>query len=200
MRLAISALAVFPLAAAPLLAQHGEGGTAPGIMSPNGGLMFWTLLIFVILFFVLKKYAFPPILAAVEARERALEEAIEGAKRDREAAAQLLAEQRVQIEGARVEAQRYIAEGRAAGEQMRNDMLEQTRVQQDELLARARREIDAERARAVADLRREAVDLAIAGAGRVIERNMDDQTNRRLVEDFLSSVSTSAQNGANTGR
>lgn len=200
MRLALSALASLPLLAAPLRAQHGEGGAAPSIMSPNGGLMFWTLVIFLILFFILKKFAFPPILSAVEARERALEEAIEGAKRDREAAAVLLAEQRAQIELARNEAQRFIAEGRAAGEKLRADMLEQTRQQQEELLARARREIDGERVRAVADLRREAVDLAIAGAGRVIERNLDDAGNRQLVESFLASVPTSAQNGANTGR
>ncbi|CAA9303621.1 MAG: hypothetical protein AVDCRST_MAG40-527 [uncultured Gemmatimonadaceae bacterium] len=200
MRLALSALATLPLLAAPLGAQHGEGGAAPSIMSPNGGLMFWTLVIFVILFFILKKFAFPPILSAVEARERALEEAIEGAKRDREAAAVLLAEQRAQIELARNEAQRFIAEGRAAGEKLRADMLEQTRQQQEELLARARREIDGERVRAVADLRREAVDLAIAGAGRVIERNLDDAGNRQLVESFLASVPTTAQNGANAGR
>lgn len=200
MRLALSALATLPLLAAPLLAQHGEGGAAPSIMSPNGGLMFWTLLIFVILFFILKKFAFPPILSAVEARERALADAIEGAKRDRESAAALLAEQRAQIEAARNEAQRFIAEGRAAGEKLRADMLEQTRQQQEELLVRARREIDAERVRAVADLRREAVDLAIAGAGRVIERNLDDAGNRQLVESFLASVPTSAQNGANTRR
>ena len=200
MRLALSALATLPLLAAPLGAQHGEGGAAPSIMSPNGGLMFWTLVIFVILFFILKKFAFPPILSAVEARERSLEEAIEGAKRDREAAAALLAEQRAQIELARNEAQRFIAEGRAAGEKLRADMLEQTRQQQDELLARARREIDGERVRAVADLRREAVDLAIAGAGRVIERNLDDAGNRQLVESFLASVPTTAQNGANAGR
>ena len=186
------------LLASPLSAQEAEGGG--GLLTPHAGLMFWTLIIFVLLLAVLSKFAFKPLISAVEARERALEDAIEGAKRDREAAAQLLAEQRAQIETARAEAQRFIAEGRAAGEQMRAEMLEQTRQQQEEMLTRARREIDSERVRAVADLRREAVDLAIAGASRVIERNLDDQSNRQLVETFLSSVSTTAQNGANPGR
>jgi F-type H+-transporting ATPase subunit b len=67
-------------------------------------------------------------------------------------------------------------------------MLEQTKHQQPELLVRARTEIDNERKRAIADLRREAVDLALAGASKVIERNLDDQTNRKLVESFLASV------------
>ena len=119
----------------------------------------------------------------------ALADAIEGAARDREAAAQLLAEQQRQLDATRADAQKLLADARAAGEQVRNDMLEQARREQEELLARARREIESERLRAVADLRREAVDLAIAGAGRVIERNLDDQSNRQLVESFLSSVS-----------
>jgi F-type H+-transporting ATPase subunit b len=71
---------------------------------------------------------------------------------------------------------------------MRVDMLEQTKQQQAELLERARRDIDAERLRAIADLRREAVDLALAGATKVIGRNLDETANRRLVEDFLATV------------
>ena len=190
--------AALALLATPLLAQ--EEGARPDLLSPSAGLMVWTLAIFIVLLVILSRFAFKPLTAAVAARERALQEAIEGAKRDREAAAQLLAEQRAQIEAARSEAQRFIAEGRAAGEQMRNHMLEEARVQQEELLARARREIESDRLRAIADLRREAVDLAIAGAGRVIERNLDDQSNRKLVETFLASVGPTAQNGATRGR
>jgi F-type H+-transporting ATPase subunit b len=198
MRIPLSTALTLVLAAAPAAAQEAEA--RPNLLEPHAGLMFWTLIIFVILLVVLSKFAFKPLVAAVEARERALEEAIEGAKRDREAAAALLAEQRTQIEGARSEAQRFIAEGRAAGEKLRNDMLEQTRQQQAELLERARADIDRERVSAIADLRREAVDLAIAGAGRVIERNLDDAGNRQLVERFLASVPTTAQNGAARGR
>jgi F-type H+-transporting ATPase subunit b len=198
MRIPLSTALTLVLAAAPAAAQEAEA--RPNLLEPHAGLMFWTLIIFVILLVVLSKFAFKPLVAAVEARERALEEAIEGAKRDREAAAVLLAEQRTQIEGARTEAQRFIAEGRAAGEKLRNDMLEQTRQQQAELLERARADIDRERVSAIADLRREAVDLAIAGAGRVIERNLDDAGNRQLVERFLASVPTTAQNGAARGR
>ena len=70
-------------------------------------------------------------------------------------------------------------------------MLEETRTQQAELLERARRDIAHERDRAIADLRREAVDLALAGATKVIERNMDSQANRQLVESYLASVKPS---------
>jgi len=175
--------------AAPAVAEGAEAAKG-GLLSPSGGLMFWTLVIFVILAFILSRYAFKPITAAVEAREKALEEAIAAAKADREAAAQLLAEHRAQIEGARAEAQKLIVEGRQVGEKIRADMIEETRSQQQDMLERARREIESEKVKAIADLRREAVELAIAGAGKVIEKNLDDASNRRIVETFLSSIPT----------
>jgi F-type H+-transporting ATPase subunit b len=175
--------------ASPLLAQEEPQGKV-NLLEPHAGLMVWTLVIFVVLLFVLSKFAFKPIVAAVEQREQALEDAIAQANRDRDEAAKVLAEQRAQLEGARGEAQRYIAEGRAAAEKMKAELLEQTRQQQQELLERARRDIDAERDRAIADLRREAVDLALAGASKVIERNLDEASNRQLVENFLSTLDT----------
>ena len=185
MRTSLTTLALILATATPAFAAQ-EG--SPDLLSPNAGLMFWTLIIFVLLMGVLWKFAFGPITRAVEAREQALSEAIEAAKRDREEAARLLAEHKRQIDAARAEAQRFIAEGRAIGEKMRTDMLEQTRREQADLLDRARREIDAEKGRAIAELRREAVDLAIAGASRVVERNLDSATNRQLVESFLAGV------------
>lgn len=152
--------------------------------------MFWTLIIFVVLLFVLSRAAFKPMLAAVEAREKSLEDAIANAKADREAAAKLLAEHQAQLDQARGEAQKLIAEGRSVGDKIRADMVEETRGQQQEMLERARREIESEKERAIADLRREAVELAIAGASKVIEKNLDDASNRQIVESFLSSIPT----------
>ena len=169
-------------------AKHGEEAAKGGLLTPQGGLMIWTLIIFLILFFVLSKYAFKPITAAVEAREKALEEAIAGAKADREAAAKLLEEHRAQLEAGRNEAQKLIVEGRQIGDKVRADMIEETRTQQQDMLERARREIEAEKVRAIAELRKEAVDLAIAGASKVIEKNLDDDSNRKIVENFLSTI------------
>ena len=168
-----------------------ESMHAGNLLSPNGGLMFWTLVVFLLLLFILGKFVFPKITASVEARERALEEAIEGAKRDREEAGRALAEQQRQIEVARTEAQKIIVEGRQLGEKMRTDMIEETHRQQQQMLERARREIEAEKENAIAELRREAIELAIAGASKVIEKNLDDQSNRKIVENFLSSIPVS---------
>jgi F-type H+-transporting ATPase subunit b len=192
-------IAALLLMAAPITpayaAAPAEGGG--GLMSPNTGLMFWTLAIFAVLWFILSKYVFPQITAAVEAREKALLAAIEEATRDREAAARLLEEHRVQIEAARGEAQRIIAEGRTTGEKLRAQMLDDTRTQQQEMLERARQEIGREKEAAIAELRKEAVDLAIRAAEKVVEKNLDSATNREIVDRFLASVTESgAASGA----
>jgi F-type H+-transporting ATPase subunit b len=177
-------------AALPAMAQEAarEPEAKRGLLDPHAGLMFWTLLIFVALWLLLRKYAFPAIFAAVEAREKALEDAIAAAKRDREEAAKLLEDHRRQIDAARADAQRLIAEGAKTGEKIRTEMIEVARHQQQEILDRARQEIGAERDRAIAELRREAVELAIKGASKVIERNLDDETNRKIVEEFLGDL------------
>ena len=192
LRAALTSALLLATTAAPLFAQEEHASGGPDLLSLNTGLMAWTLIIFVVLLVVLSKFAFGPLTAAVEARERALEKALDDAKRDREEAARLLAEHKAQIAAARDEAQRLIAEARAAGERVKTTMLEETRLQQDELRERARRDITHERDRAIADLRREAVDLALAGASKVIERNMDTQANRQLVEGFLASIKPAA--------
>ncbi|HYW33148.1 MAG TPA: F0F1 ATP synthase subunit B [Gemmatimonas sp.] len=190
--LRISALATtITLFAAPAFAQeHGAEAASgpPNLLAPQVGLMFWTLVIFAILLIVLSKYAFKPLFQSVEEREKALEDAIEGAKRDRAEAAELLAQQRALLEAGRADAQKFIADSRSVAEKMRAEMLAETKHQQESMLDGARRSIEGEKLAAIAQLRRESVDLAIAGASRVIEQNLDNTNNRRIVETFLSSL------------
>src|SRR6185503_10959587 len=171
--LSLSTALLVANAAVAFAQEHEAPAGGGGLMNFQVNLMFWTLIIFGITFFLLSKYAFGPITKAVEAREKALEEAIEGAKRDRDAAAKLLQEHQAAIESARGETQKLIADGRAVAEKMRADLLEQTRREQQDMLERARRDIQAEKDKAVAQLRREAVDLALAGASKVIEQNLE---------------------------
>jgi F-type H+-transporting ATPase subunit b len=169
-----------------------EPNASSNILTPNGGLMVWTLVIFLILLFVLGKWAFGPITEQVRKREQALTDALAQATKDRDEAAKQLAEQRRQLDASRDEGQKLIAEARSAADRSRQDIVNQAHAQQQEILNRTRDEIRAERDKAIAALRREAVDLAIAGASKVIEKNLDDRTNRELVEKFLASVNTSA--------
>ncbi|MDQ8170958.1 MAG: F0F1 ATP synthase subunit B, partial [Gemmatimonadota bacterium] len=168
--------------------SEAEAAAKPGLLDPHLGLMTWTIIVFVLLMIGLKTFAFGPILEAVSGREQAIRDAIAAAERDRAEAAKLIAEQKAAIEAARGEAQRYIAEGRATAEQMRNELLEQARKQQAEMIDNAHKSIEAEKAKAIAELRREAVDLALAGAGKLIGQKLDAAADRQLVEQYLTSL------------
>jgi F-type H+-transporting ATPase subunit b len=181
------------IAATPLLALAQDAGAPkppPSLLTPSGGLMVWTLAIFVLMFLILNKYAFGPITKQVREREQALSDALAQAKKDREEAAALLANQREQLDAARAEGQKLITQARVTAEAGRQDVVVAAQQQSREIIDRARDEIRLERDKAVAELRREAVDLAILGASKVIEKNLDDSTNRDLVEKFLVSVGT----------
>jgi F-type H+-transporting ATPase subunit b len=89
------------------------------------------------------------------------------------------------------DAQRFVVEGRAAGEKVREELIAQAHREQQQMLERARAEIAAERDRAIVELQREAVNLAVLGAGKVIEKNLDTEANRKLVDSFLASLTPS---------
>lgn len=189
MRRFLASLTLSLVSATSLLAQEEHAAAeSTNLLDPKVGLMFWTLIIFVVLLVVLSKFAYKPLLAAVEAREAALEKALGDAKADREEAAKLLAEQQKALAEARTEVQKAMNDGRAAAESLRAEMIEKVKAEGADMLDRTRREMQAEKEKAVADLRREAIDLAISGASKVIGRNLDSATDRSLVESFLSGL------------
>jgi F-type H+-transporting ATPase subunit b len=162
-----------------------EGG---GPLEVNGGLVIWTLVVFGLLFFVLKRYAWPAILGAVEAREQALERQLAEAESNRAETARLLAEHKKLLAEGRSQAQALLVEAKSVAEKERAAAIERTRQEQDELLARARREIEAEKDKARADLRREAVDLSLAAAGKLISQRLDSAQDRAIAEAYLASL------------
>ena len=173
-----------------------EHAASPNVFSLTPGVSGWTLIIFLILMFVLAKFAFPPILGYAAAREKRIQEAIDEAARQRAETEKLLEEQRALLMSARTEAQGIISEAQKSAERVRKDTLDRARVEQEELLARAKREIEDERARAVDSLRREAVDLAVAAASKLVEKRLDTQEDRRIVTEFLSHVEKGAAVGS----
>jgi F-type H+-transporting ATPase subunit b len=178
---------------APAAAEHAE---SPNVFALTANVSFWTVIIFLILLAVLAKFAFPPILGYAAAREKRIQETIDEAARQREKTQKLLEEQRQLLSQARSDAQGLIADAQKDAERVRRDTLERARVEQEELLARAKREIEDERARAIESLRREAVDLAVAAASKLVEKRLDAQEDRRIVSDFLSQVEPGAAVGS----
>jgi len=175
------------------------GGESFPLFSLNTGVVIWTLIIFLGLVIVLGKYAWKPILGSLEARERRIQEILDAAARDRAEAEKALEEHRRQLADGRQQAQQLMTEGRQAAERLRQEMLETARRQQDELLARARDDIRREQDAAIQHIRREAVDLSLAAASKLVEKRLDSAEDRRLVQDYLTRLGTGAS-AADGGR
>lgn len=176
---------------ASLIQEHAEEAAELGPASPfevEFGLIFWTWLVFLALLFVLWKYALPPILLATEERERRIAKQLDEAKTAHADAQKALDEHRQLLAGAKDEASGLVAGARLVAGKERENLLAKAKQEQEQMLERARREIAAERDRAVAQLRREAVDLSLAAASKLVESNLDDEGNRKMVEKFLSSL------------
>jgi F-type H+-transporting ATPase subunit b len=170
-----------------LLPQAAE--VAPkGPFAITPGVSLWTLVIFVMLLVVLGKWAWPAILKQVEEREKRIQAQLDQAEQANREAQRVLADYQHKLAAAQSEAQELLAAGRQAAEKVREEILARARSEHEDLVARARREIAAEREKALAELRGEAVELSLAAAGKVIERNLDTEADRRLVREYLDSL------------
>ncbi|MEJ2483640.1 MAG: F0F1 ATP synthase subunit B [Gemmatimonadota bacterium] len=163
-----------------------EGGS--GIFSLNPGLMIWTWVLFLLTLGVLSWKAFPAIASGLEQRQSRIQGAIDSARADRHEARRLLDEHQRQLDEARTEAKEILAQGREAGEQLRQDILAEARREHEEMLDKARRELERERDDMLDTVRRESVDLAIAAAERLIRERLDDEGNRRLVREYMAGI------------
>jgi len=162
------------------------GGGGP--FSINPGLIIWTLVVFGILMVLLWRLAWPSILKSVEERERRIQKQLEDAERANAEGQRLLEEHKKTIAGARSEAQDMIAKAKVVAQKERELLLAKAREEYEGLLARARKDIETEKEKAIVALRREAVELSIAAAAKVIDANLDTDANRRLVTDYLATL------------
>jgi F-type H+-transporting ATPase subunit b len=167
-------------------AKGGEEAFTP--FSINTGLIFWTILVFLLLLAALWRLGWPALLKSVEERERKIQQQLDEAERARAEAARLLEEHKRTIAAARNEAQEMVAKARAVAEKERQTLLAKAREEYEQLLARARKEIGVEKEKAILELRREAVDLSIAAASKLVEAKLDTDANRRLVMDYLATL------------
>jgi F-type H+-transporting ATPase subunit b len=177
----------------PLLALLQEADVHAGPASPfevNFGLFFWTWLVFFALLYVLKKFAWPPLVKATVDREKRIQAQLEEAERRNREAQALLEQHKTLLDESRSKAHLIISEAKAFAEKERTVAMEKTRQEQEELLARALRDIGSERDRAVEELRREAVDISLAAASKLIGQRLDSDTDRRIVQEYLVSLDT----------
>lgn len=152
----------------------------------NPGLTFWTIVTFLVVFVVLRWKAWGPILNMVQEREKAIQDAIDAAKRERQEAEKILAEQKQAIAEARREAAELVKKNQADVEVLRQDLLAKSRKEAEEVLAQARRQIEDEKNKALAEVRGHAVDLALQAASKLVQSSLDENRQRQLVSEFIN--------------
>jgi len=156
-----------------------------GILTLNATLVV-QLVTFLLTLLVLYRVAWGPVLKALEARQKRIQEGLEAAQKaqqDREAAERAYAER---LAEARQEAQRMLDQATRMGETLRQELEQKARQQANQIVEQARAEIDRERLKALQDLRRQVADLAVLAAGRVIGESLDGQKHRELIERTIS--------------
>ncbi len=161
---------------------------ASSFVEVRPGLIFWTIVTFVIVLIVLRKAAWGPILSLVEEREKQIASSIEAAKRERAEAEKLLADQKTAIAEARREAQEMLRRNQQEVEKFREELMAKSRKEAEEFKATAQREIEEQKAKAVAEVKAMAVDLAMEVAGKLINERMDEPKHRALAEQFVQSL------------
>ena len=162
------------------------------LISPNVGLMIWTLILFGISMYVLAKLAFPRISAALDRRQRAIEEAIDTAEQMRGQADELLSEYRERLAEARRQAEQILDRARKAAEAHEHESEAEAHRRREQLMERARKDIETETRRAIQEIRREVADLTIMATEKVTRKTLTEEDQRRLVEEALSELDFSA--------
>lgn len=165
------------------------------LVKPALGLMIWTLLVFGLTMIMLARLAFPRIGAALDRRQKAIEESIDTAERTREEADKILAEYRERLQEARAQADEIVQHARATAEAHEREAREQGKTLAAEAAERAQRDIEAATQRALQELRKEVADLTVMATEKVTRKALDASDQKRLVEEALGELDFSGLSG-----
>ena len=181
------------LAVAPALGSEGADG--PSLFTGDLGNILWSLLTFVAVLVVLGKFAWGPILSALQKREDFIRDSLAQAKKDREAAQAELAKHAERLDAARAEASGIVEEGRRDAEVLHRKIEADARREAEEMLARAKREIGVATDTAVKHLYTLSADLATNVASRIIRKEIDAKEHERLIAESIEELQTVGGNG-----
>jgi F-type H+-transporting ATPase subunit b len=173
-----------------VIAASDSGGSF--LVSPDVGLMVWTLVLFGVSMFILSKVAFPRIAEALDKRQKAIEDSIDTAERTRREADELLKEYRERLTAARQQADEIVTRARKAGEVQENEAIAAGRQRREELLEQARKDIEAETRRALQVIRAEVADLTILATEKVTRKTLTGDDQRRLVDEAVAELDFAA--------
>ncbi|MDQ1468283.1 MAG: F-type H+-transporting ATPase subunit b [Actinomycetota bacterium] len=161
---------------------------SPSVLKPDNSELVWGSISFLILLGLFFKWGYPAVVKSMKAREDRIKDDLEGAEGAKTEAETVLSEYRAQLADARTEAGRIIDEARQAADQVRRDLIARAEADAADLRTRAQEDIRLAGERAMADLRSRVSDLAIELAEKVVERNLDRDTQLALIDNYINSV------------
>ena len=158
------------------------------LVQPDPGLFIWTIVTFLGLLWALKKLAWSPLLEALETRQNAIRKSLDDAQQAKVELERLNAESGHIIQRARVDADAIITQSRSDGDRLREEIRAKARTEADHIVKNAERQIQLKTSRALEQIRREAVDLSVMIASKIIQRNLSKEDNERLIDEALKQV------------
>ncbi|HUL74391.1 MAG TPA: F0F1 ATP synthase subunit B [Vicinamibacterales bacterium] len=158
------------------------------LVQPDPGLFIWTILTFLVLLGLLAKFAWKPLLAALDKRQQMIAQTVEDAKQAREEIERARQESAQVIAKARVDAEAVLARTQADAARFHEEMRQKAIADAQAVVQRAEREIELEKQRAIKQIRHEAVDLSLAIASKLLRRNVTKEDNLALIDDTIKQI------------
>ena len=171
----------------PTASAH-EGGWMEKWLSFDPGLFMWTIVTFLIVLFILKWKAWGPLMSALDKREEDIKNALLEADRAKENAEKASQDYEELIKKAHSESQQIISNSKTAGEKVKNDIESAAKEKAEEMIEKAKEQIEAESHKAIQEIKSSVVDLSIEAATKILEKNLDSEDNRKLVDQTLDSM------------
>ena len=164
-----------------------SGGKNP-LTAVTPGLYIWTIITFLLLFYVLAKFAWKPLLSMLEERESLIKRSLSDAETAREELQKINLESEAIITKARTDAQSILSDGKAAAEKIKEDTVAKAKEEASKIREDAKQQIKAEKDRAISDIKKEVVDLSLNVAEKLIKKNISEKDNASLIEESLEKI------------
>jgi F-type H+-transporting ATPase subunit b len=155
---------------------------------PDPGLYIWTIVTFLLLLVAFNKLAWKPLKATLLAREQSIEQAIEDARQAKQELQRLHGESARILAESRAEADSILARTREDANRFRDELKQKAQLEAANVVKNAQRQIELETTRALQQIRAEAVDLSVAIASKILQRNVSTEDNRRLIEETFKQI------------
>ena len=158
------------------------------LVQPDPGLFIWTILTFLVLVALLARFAWRPLLEALERRQAAIAKSLEDAQRARQELERLQRESAEMMRQARVEADAIVSRSRSDAEALREELKQKSRAEAAAIVKNAEKQIQLETARAIQQIRNETIDLSVAIASKILRRQVSKDDHEGLIEETLKQV------------